>query len=119
MQARRKRVNDLLREGCEKEQFMFIENKDIILHRHIRSDGVHLNKAGTFKLTKNFLAALNGERNVENSGARDNLNVALRGDDLKVRELNEIVYGEQYACVGNDFGSVNLSVRKKHDYGGN
>ena len=98
MQARRKRINDLLRLGCEKEHFTFIENKDIVIERHIRSDGVHLNKAGTFKLSKNFLAALNGDTVAENNFRGE----LVRRDDLDARELNGEINGESNA-IGNDF----------------
>ena len=57
--SKRKAVNDLLREGCEENGFTFIENKDIILSRHIRTDGVHLNKIGTSRLLDNIVNALN------------------------------------------------------------
>ena len=84
MQARRKTINDLLREGCRRENFRFIENKDILLQRHIRSDGVHLNKAGTYRLVKNFVSALNSNSDDVEGIYCDN----SVGDDLSVRELS-------------------------------
>ena len=49
MQARRKKINDLLREKCKVHRFTFIENSDIMLSRHIRRDGVHLNRTGSWQ----------------------------------------------------------------------
>ncbi len=60
LQAKRKKINDLLRSKCEARNFIFIENDNIILSRHIRRDGVHLNSTGTTKLANNFLSVLNG-----------------------------------------------------------
>ena len=57
--SKRKAVNDLLRGRCEDNGFTFIENEDIILSRHIRSDGVHLNKSGTSRLLENIVDAIN------------------------------------------------------------
>ena len=64
LQAKRKKINDLLRSKCEARNFTFIENNNIILSRHIRRDGVHLNSTGTEKLANNFLYVLNGNENV-------------------------------------------------------
>lgn len=61
-QGNRHRLNVLLRELCEKNQFMFIENDDIILRPHGHHDGVHLNKEGSILLHKNLLFALNNIR---------------------------------------------------------
>ena len=57
--VRRKKINDLLRVKCKQHKFTFIENDNIMLARHIRRDGVHLNNAGTVKLSNNFLNVLN------------------------------------------------------------
>ena len=57
--GKRIRINDLLREKCEEKGFKFIENVDIVLSRHIRSDGVHLTKIGTNRLLENIVKALN------------------------------------------------------------
>ena len=59
MQSRRKKINDILRDKCKAHKFTFIENNDIVLSRHIRRDGVHLNVVGTEKLANNFLSILN------------------------------------------------------------
>ena len=61
LQMKRKQVNDILQRKCLEHNFTFIENKNIVLSRHIRSDGVHLNKSGTSRLVQNFLDVLNGK----------------------------------------------------------
>ena len=60
MQVRRKQINDALKEKCKVHKFVFIENKNIVLSRHIGRDGVHLNRTGTARIAKNFLDVLNG-----------------------------------------------------------
>ena len=57
--SKRIKINDLLREKCEEKGFKFIANDDIILSRHIRSDGVHLTKIGTTRLLENIVNAVN------------------------------------------------------------
>ena len=59
---KRNKVNDLLREKCEEQGFIFITNDDIILYRHIRSDGVHLTKIGTHRLLHNIVNVLNVDK---------------------------------------------------------
>ena len=54
MQLRRKEVNDLWRNWCEINNFTFIENKNIILCKHILRDGVHLNNVGSDLLANNL-----------------------------------------------------------------
>ena len=61
LMSKRAKVNDLLRGKCEDNGFTFIEHSDIILSRHIRSDGVHLNKIGTSRLLQNITYALNND----------------------------------------------------------
>ena len=61
-QCNRHRLNIVLRELCEKNGFMFIENDDIILRPHGHHDGVHLNGEGSNLLHKNLLFALNNTR---------------------------------------------------------
>ena len=58
-QVNRHRVNNILRERCKEYGFIFIENDDIILSKHVLSDGVHLNDSGSLLLHHNLLAALN------------------------------------------------------------
>ncbi len=62
-QGKRKKINDLLQQECKKRNFMFIANSNIVFSRHIRRDGVHLNKVGTEKLANNFLDVLNNSNN--------------------------------------------------------
>ena len=62
LQIKRKKANNLLRQECKKRNFVFI-NDNIILSRHIRRDGVHLNKGGTHKVTNNLLDVLNDRIN--------------------------------------------------------
>ena len=61
-QGNRHRLNIVLREMCEKNGFMFIENENIILRPHGHHDGVHLNREGSNLLHRNLLFALNNTR---------------------------------------------------------
>ena len=56
----REQVNDLLREKCKAKNFLFIDNGNIMISRHIKRDCVHLNNAGTVKLANNLIKVLNG-----------------------------------------------------------
>ena len=58
-QGNRHRLNNILKERCEKEGFTFIENNSIILRTHGHHDNVHLNEAGSNLLHRNLLFALN------------------------------------------------------------
>ena len=58
-QGNRHRVNKLLRELCKENNFIFIENDNIILRDHGHYDGIHLNHAGSDMLRENLLDALN------------------------------------------------------------
>ena len=60
-QLRWKEINDILREECRINGFVFIENRNIILSEHICHDGVHLNAIGSSLLCKNILCYLNKE----------------------------------------------------------
>ena len=60
-QLRRKEINDILKEECRINGFIFIDNKDIILSEHVAYDGVHLNFSGSALLCKNLLYHLNKE----------------------------------------------------------
>ncbi len=59
MQARRKKLNDLLSSLCCEHGFEFILNDNIVLSEHIWHDGVHLNGEGSLVLAENFLRHLN------------------------------------------------------------
>ena len=61
-QGNRHRLNIILRELCEENGFMFVENGDIVLRAHGHHDGVHLNKDGSELLHRNLLFALNNTR---------------------------------------------------------
>ena len=52
------RVNDMLRNLCEKNGFSFIYN-DVITTNYLWKDGVHLQDMGTHILSNNFLKILN------------------------------------------------------------
>ena len=58
-QENRHVLNNILRKQCEENDFMFIENEDIVLSAHGHHDGVHLNDEGSDLLHKNLLFALN------------------------------------------------------------
>ena len=60
MEKRRFYLNRLLKEHCEENKFIFIENK-CINECHLLRDGVHLNEEGNIILANNFLNALNTE----------------------------------------------------------
>ena len=60
MEKRRFYLNRLLKEYCEENKFIFIENK-YINECHLSRDGVHLNEEGNIILANNFLNALNTE----------------------------------------------------------
>ena len=53
-----RRVNDMLRDLCEKNGFSFICN-DVITTNYLWKDGVHLQDMGTHILSNNFLELLN------------------------------------------------------------
>ena len=59
LQLKRKELNTILRDLCEENDFIFIDNKNIILSEHISNDGVHLNNVGSDLLANNFLHHLN------------------------------------------------------------
>ena len=58
-QVNRMKLNKVLREECEKHNFVFIENQNIVLRYHVSSDNVHLNTPGSTLLKGNILDALN------------------------------------------------------------
>jgi hypothetical protein len=58
-QGNRHCLNNVLRELCEKNGFIFVENDDIVLRPHGHYDRVHLNKEGSDILCRNLLFALN------------------------------------------------------------
>ena len=61
MEKRRFYLNPLLKEHCEENNFIFIENK-YINECHLSRDGVHLNKEGfIIFIANNLLNALNTE----------------------------------------------------------
>ena len=60
-QLHRKRLNDILREQCKINGFVFIEHRNFILRKHIGRDGVHLNALGSTLLCKNLWYYLNGK----------------------------------------------------------
>ena len=53
-----RRVNDMLRDLCEKNSFSFTCN-DVIITDHLWKDGVHLQDMGTHILSNHFLKFLN------------------------------------------------------------
>ena len=53
-----RKVNDQLRELCEINGFLFIDN-DIITTDHLWRDGIHLQDIGTNVLSRNFYQVLN------------------------------------------------------------
>ena len=53
-----RRVNDMLRDLCEKNGFSFICN-DVITNNYLWKDGVHLQDMGTHILSNHFLKFLN------------------------------------------------------------
>ena len=60
-QSRRHHLNEMLRSECQAKGFAFIENKDILLQKHISEDGVHLNARVSSMLCKNIVNQLNKE----------------------------------------------------------
>ena len=58
-QGNRHRLNNLLRGMCKEMDFIFIENKNIVLSAHGHHDGVHLNFEGSNLLRDNLVTALN------------------------------------------------------------
>ena len=96
MQVRRMKINDAIREKCKKYKFTFIENKNILLSRHIGKDGVHLNRTGTTRVANNFLEILNGT--VMNDRVSDELvgpaitgGTNIDGADIANRVTDELV----------------------------
>ena len=59
-QLRRKELNDILRERCQIQGFIFVDNSNIILKNHIGYDGTHLNKVGSSLLCRNLQQHLDG-----------------------------------------------------------
>ena len=59
LQLKRKELNDMLRGLCAANNFIYIDNSNIILSKHILPDGVHLNKEGTDLFSSNLLKCLN------------------------------------------------------------
>ena len=59
MQHRRRDLNMLLKNLCTINNFIFIDNSNILLKEHISNDGVHLNHSGTVILANNLLQYLN------------------------------------------------------------
>ncbi len=58
-QVYRAEVNILLRGLCKLHNFIFIENSNLILSKHILADGVHFNKDGTNLFSNNLIDFLN------------------------------------------------------------
>ena len=59
LQLKRKELNDLLCGLCAANNFIFIDNSNIVLSKHILPDGVHLNEAGTYLFAGNLLKSIN------------------------------------------------------------
>ena len=53
-----RRVNDILRDMCPKNQVCFIDN-DNITSKYLWTDGIHLQDLGTSILSKNFYDSIN------------------------------------------------------------
>ena len=58
-QGNRHRLNNILREMCQSNNFTFIDNNNIVLSTHGHHDGVHLNYEGSSLLGANLLSVLN------------------------------------------------------------
>ena len=58
-QGNRHQMNLILQKMCEENGLGFINNKNIILSKHITWDGTHLNDQGTNILRQNLLEAIN------------------------------------------------------------
>ena len=60
-QSRRFHLNKMLRAECIANDFIFLENKNIELQKHLSDDGVHLNTKGSSMLCRNIANMLNAE----------------------------------------------------------
>ena len=49
----------MLRDRCEANGIIFMDNENIILRDHVCEDGVHLNASGSRVLCRNMLRSLN------------------------------------------------------------
>ena len=58
-QAKINKINRLLRTNVVTRNFEFIDNENIIHHKHLWRDKLHLNKEGIILLANNFLHFLN------------------------------------------------------------
>ena len=58
-QGNRHRLNKMLEQLCEENDFTFINNSNIVLRPHGHYDGVHLNEEGSHLLHENFVNVLN------------------------------------------------------------
>ena len=58
-QLRRKDLNELLKNLCVVHDYVFMENSNIILSKHICGDGVHLDGGGSSVFSANLLESLN------------------------------------------------------------
>ena len=58
-QGNRHRLNLMLKDLCIENNFIFIDNSNIVLRPHGHFDGVHLNGEGSDMLRDNLLNALN------------------------------------------------------------
>lgn len=57
-QGNRHRLNELLKDLCHENGFIFVDHSNIVLRPHGHHDGVHLNEAGSSMLRANLLNAL-------------------------------------------------------------
>ena len=57
-QCNRHLLNQILKRRCSEENFIFMENVNIILRNHVGFDGVHLNAEGSDLLKTNLLNVL-------------------------------------------------------------
>ena len=48
-------VNELLTEECKAHNLTFIDNSNLVSHKHLNGSGLHLNFRGTISLASNFL----------------------------------------------------------------
>ena len=58
-QGNRHQLNQMLKTLCEENDFVYIDNDNIVLRPHVDYDGVHLNDDGSYLLRENLLDALN------------------------------------------------------------
>ena len=54
-----KKVNHLLKIKCNRYDIGFMDNTNILAHKHLNGSGIHLNFNGTITLADNFLKVIN------------------------------------------------------------